>query len=104
MRKCRLASLAFAFFLLFAQQGAFLHAAWHANDTTAHQKNKSDGTVQGKLCDLHGAFGQVLGGGHTETPPTPLTEQLRETIEYRAHAFVVPALHVPLSRGPPLIS
>lgn len=97
-----ISALACALLLLVAQQSAFVHAAWHANEQApVHQKNKGDASFQGKFCGLHGAFGQVLGGAEPQTHPLPVSECLREAIEYRDFAPVVLELHVPLSRGPP---
>ena len=61
----RRALSAFAFvLLLFAQQAALTHAAWHVGEdlAVAHHDGKEKKSFQGSLCDLHGLFNQVLGG------------------------------------------
>ncbi len=106
MMKQRLATaIACAFLLLFAQQSAFMHAAWHAGDHGAtHHKNKGDASFQGKLCGLHGAFSQVVGGVQPGTVQQPFLRCAVVATDYRPNALVVPELHVPLSRGPPSLS
>ncbi|MEQ1772847.1 MAG: hypothetical protein ABL891_03600 [Burkholderiales bacterium] len=110
------------FLLLVAQQGALVHAAWHAGgDAHAHsthghaQENDvhdrdhdSDDSDhespagQASLCAFDLAFGQVLGGVHGSCA-LPVIAELRVAIA--SYAFnprlgteAVPAL----SRGPPI--
>jgi len=100
--------------LLVAQQGALVHATWHAgadahvHERYAHGQDAEHGLPPGKssqrnLCAFDLAFGQVLGGvqgsctpliiavlpaGHTPYPFNP-----------RPGSEAVPAL----SRGPPVL-
>lgn len=105
MKQRRFISFAWIFLLLFAQQSAITHAVWHASDHgPAQHKNKGDASYQGKLCGLHGAFSQVVGGVQPSAAQEPLPQCAAQTIEYRPGPLVVPELHVPLSRGPPLLS
>ena len=95
----------YIFVLLFAQQNAFTHAAWHAQEhPPAHHEGDGDASFQGGLCGLHGAFTQVLGGVQTAEKHHPCTQIDAETIEHRPDAQVTLELHVPLSRGPPVLS
>ena len=62
-----------AFLLLVSQQGALVHSVWHLNDYLAshglqsqagasHDQQSSDPSSQSRLCDLHSALGNLLGG------------------------------------------
>lgn len=106
MSKRRFApAIVYAFLLLFAQQSAFMHAAWHASDhAPAQHKNNGDASFQGKLCGLHGAFSQVLGGVQPSVAQQPLARCANEVLDDPPRAVIVPELHVPLSRGPPSYS
>jgi hypothetical protein len=109
MTKCRFSRFVCVFLLLFAQQSALAHAAWHAYTHTPWQdeqdhEDQDDASFQGKLCGLDGAFCQVLGGAQASAVHHALPQGSAETIAYRPHACVVPELHIPLSRGPPVLS
>jgi hypothetical protein len=104
MTKRRFTQVVYIFLLLFAQQSALTHAAWHASEhAPTHHENQGDAS-QGKLCGLHGAFGQVLGGMQAAAAHQPVSERIAETIEHRPGACVFLELQVPLSRGPPVFS
>ena len=63
MTKRRFTAFFCVFLLLFAQQAALTHAAWHAHHEHASTSRAAahDGSLQGELCALHGPFTQVLG-------------------------------------------
>jgi hypothetical protein len=93
------------FFLLFAQQGAFVHAAWHARQQAPVQhQDQGKASFQGDLCGLHGAFSQVLGGVQPTAVHHSVPQRIDKAIAHRPGACVVLELHVPHSRGPPLLS
>ena len=98
--KRTLLQLACVLLLLFAQQSALTHAAWHAHERHPAQQD-SDVSFQGGLCDLHIAFGAVLGGANAAPPQHPLPDRLDQHIAQRppAHAVVTPL--TPRSRAPP---
>ncbi len=90
--------------LLFAQQAAYTHAAWHAGEQGERHDRPHDTSFDAKLCDLHGAFAQVLGalpGSPTSLPDVPPCD---EQVSVPAAACVVPPVPVPTSRGPPTVS
>jgi len=104
----------FAFLLLAAQQGALLHAVWHAHDgrhAHQHDSHEHDGHAHGdqapsghaSLCMFDLAFGQVLGGAHdsglalTHVPVT--VERLHDITAPRLLAEAL----TPKSRGPPAL-
>jgi hypothetical protein len=88
------------FVLLFAQQAAYTHAAWHAGEQTQH-RSKQDATLQDSLCALHGALSQVLGGIHG-TPAAAAEACIACCVnEGRCNAPFVALLHSPPARGPP---
>jgi hypothetical protein len=99
--------------LLIAQQGALVHATWHAGgdahaaqtphnaadrESSAGQENRDS---QSNLCDFDLAFGQVLGGVHGSSAPQMAAELPAAIATYlfnpRLGSEAVPA-H---SRGPP---
>jgi hypothetical protein len=102
--------------LLIAQQGALVHATWHAagdihagetqhnaadRESSAGQQNRDSQSDQSNLCDFDLAFGHVLGGVHGSSAPQ-LTAELPAAIATylfnpRLGSEAVPA-H---SRGPP---
>jgi hypothetical protein len=104
MRWRKLARFLFILALLFAQQAAFAHAAWHAGEQAAGQERPHDASFQDKLCDLHGAFGEVLGAlsqsadrlPNAAVADTPSSEAPREWVAF--------SLRTPPSRAPPLVS
>jgi hypothetical protein len=107
------------FLLLVAQQGALVHATWHATggdayaqdarayDGRAHDSrdNKGDGeapTGQASLCAFDLAFGQLLGGVHGSCALPVIADLPAAIASYtfnpRLGSEAVPAL----SRGPPI--
>ena len=95
--------IVFILLLLFAQQAAFTHAAWHAHDQHPAQHDSKDKvSFQGSLCDLHVAFSAVLGGAHA----SPVHHAAQECGDERivlspARPLRVAESPTPLSRGPP---
>jgi len=90
--------------LLFAQQSALTHAAWHAHQPHSAQHDGRDkASFNGSLCDLHVAFSAVLGGAHA----SPVHHAVRECVDERIVRYTVPLLlsvaPSPLSRGPPAL-
>ena len=108
------------FLLLVAQQGAIVHATWHAGgDAQAHQQPDREGhdaheghaqdhdaspelpAGQASLCAFDLAFGQVLGGVHGSCALPVVTELPAVIAGYtfnpRRGSDAVPTL----SRGPP---
>jgi hypothetical protein len=94
----------FILLLLFAQQAAFTHAAWHAHDQHPAQHDSKDKvSFQGSLCDLHVAFSAVLGGAHASPVHHAVQECGNERIVYRLNPLRVAESPIPLSRGPPVL-
>ena len=106
------------FLLLAAQQGAFMHAVWHAHEglrlhssvgdesydsEDAHQGENKSRSNQASLCVFDIAFGQVLGGAHGVCAPLALVPTVDESID----DVTVPRPHAealsPKSRGPPVL-
>ena len=88
------------FVLLFAQQAAYTHAAWHAGEQAQHQ-SKQDASLQDQLCALHGALSQVLGGIH-DTPSAAVESFIAACVtECRCNARLTAPFHLPPARGPP---
>ena len=106
--------------LLIAQQGALVHAMWHASahaqaDRVAHTYDTHNGRAQtqplnhdvpagqGSLGAFDLAFGQVLGGTHSACLPAAFAPAVVE----RIHERTAPRLHAaalsPKSRGPPVL-
>ncbi len=102
------------FLLLIAQQGALVHATWHASsnahalglyNTTqpgqADQHSPDKQNSQGSLCAFDLAFGQTLGGVHGSSAPQVAVAHAPERCVQpyipRTSSESVPAL----SRGPP---
>jgi hypothetical protein len=105
MTQRRSISLVYVFLLLFAQQSAFTHAAWHAlGHPQQHQQDKGKASFQGDLCALHSAFSEVLGGVQAGAIPLDVSQGVAEAIPYRSRPSVVLQTHLPLSRGPPVSS
>jgi len=105
MTRRRYTQFIYIFLLLFAQQSAFTHAVWHAREPApAHHEDHDDTSFQGGLCGLHGAFTQVLGGVQAAEWRHPRPRIVAGTIEHRCCARVTLALHLPLPRGPPVLS
>jgi hypothetical protein len=105
MTRRRFTQFIYIFLLLFAQQSAFTHAVWHAREKPpAHHEDQGDTSFQGKLCGLHGALSQVLGGVQAVEIHHAIPAAIAEPIAQRSGARVVLELLVPLSRGPPVLS
>ena len=99
-----LARIVFILLLLFAQQAALTHAAWHASQAThapAHEDGKA--SFQGGLCDLHHAFGQVLGGVQAAAAPCMPRTAVDDIAPAYADAGCIQPFLAPLSRGPPFL-
>lgn len=103
-----------ALLLLAAQQGALLHAVWHAHDgqqahqhdAHAHDDHAHDHEApsgHASLCVFDMAFGQVLGGTHgcgLALAHVPVTvERLHDITSPRLLAEALS----PKSRGPPAL-
>ncbi|OGA11044.1 MAG: hypothetical protein A2W68_12610 [Betaproteobacteria bacterium RIFCSPLOWO2_02_64_14] len=105
MTRRRFTQFIYIFLLLFAQQNAFTHAVWHAREQPpAHHEDQGDASFQGKLCGLHGALSQVLGGVQAAEAHDANSQGVAEPIVHRSSAQVFLELRVPLSRGPPVLS
>ena len=90
--------------LLFAQQSALTHAAWHAHGQTPAQHDSNDkASFQGGLCDLHVAFSQVLGGVQATPVQHLVWDSVAERIAQRPRLCGFVETLVPLSRGPPVL-
>jgi len=97
--------LACVFLLLFAQQSALTHAAWHAHGQVPaqHHDGEDKASFQGSLCSLHVVFSQVLGGVHTTTLQPPAPEHFVEQTTQHEYSHCV-EVHLPfLSRAPPVL-
>jgi len=99
------------FLLLVAQQGAIVHATWHAGGgTRAHESDihghgteqRESPSGQRSLCALDLALGQVLGGVHGSCAPSVANALPAAIAIYkfnpRLGSDAVPAQ----SRGPPI--
>ena len=91
------------FLLLFAQQSALTHAAWHAHGQPPAQHDSNDPiSFQGDLCGLHAAFSQVLGGVQTNSVHHTARDSVAERIAHRPRLCGFVEALIPLSRGPPV--
>lgn len=86
--------------LLFAQQSALTHAAWHAGAAAPAQQD-SKGGLHGGSCDLHYAYAQVLGGVQSTAALCLAEPVIHEPAIARVAAVGVTRFLAPLSRGPP---
>jgi len=103
MTKRRFTQLVYVLLLLFAQQVAYTHAAWHARENApVHQPAKGDASLQGDLCGLHGTFSQVLGGVQPGTFHLSGAQGVGEAILPHFRPCNGRRLQVPLPRGPPV--
>ena len=113
MKRRALFHCVFAVLLLVAQQGALLHAVWHAHDGQQVQarnacelaKHSDRNTPsQAILCPFDMAFGQVLGGTHGSAQVLAFAPVVFEHI----HDLSAPRLQAealsPKSRGPPVLA
>jgi hypothetical protein len=101
--------------LLMAQQGALVHATWHAgSDARAQaspaQEQQRDGRQDSSrpgsktsLCAFDLAFGQVLGGTHSPCTPFAFIAAAVECIRDPALPQLRAAALTPKSRGPPVL-
>jgi len=97
--------LACMFLLLFAQQAALTHAAWHATHKSPPVQHEGNGkaSFQGGLCNLHVAFSQVLGGASACALPPRAAECFIPRAEHRERSHHA-AVSLPFfSRGPPVL-
>jgi len=91
------------FLLLFAQQSAFTHAAWHAHgQPPAHHDSSDRASFQGDLCGLHVAFSEVLGGVQATPVHHSVRDGVAERIAQRPRLCGFVETLTPLSRGPPV--
>lgn len=91
------------FLLLFAQQSALTHAAWHAGQQQIQLDSKDKVSFQGSLCDLHAVFGTVLGGAHASPVHQAAQSCIEERIAQRPRPLLFTTVPTPLSRGPPAL-
>lgn len=95
--------LACIFLLLFAQQSALTHAAWHAHgQPPVEHDSKDKASFQGGLCDLHAAFSQVLGGVQAIPVRHSVRNGVAERVTQRPRLCGFVETLTPLSRGPPV--
>ena len=90
--------------LLFAQQVAYAHSAWHAGEQGTRHERNHDASFHGKLCGLHGAFCEVLGALPSVLSPLPPSHATHAHPTGLCAAWVVLPLPTPPSRGPPASS
>jgi hypothetical protein len=101
------------FLLLIAQQGALVHATWHAGGdihagetqhdaadrgSSADQENRDS---QSDLCDFDLTFGHVLGGVHGSSAPQVTAELPAAIATYRFNPRLGSEAVPAHSRGPP---
>ena len=96
--------LACIILLLFAQQSALTHAAWHAKQTAPLEQENSGKAVHGGLCDLHHAFSQVLGGVQAAMSVCFVHARAVDLQYPCLYSPGILALLPPLCRGPPSFS
>ena len=96
------------FLLLFAQQSALTHAAWHAlvgstgpaqhvAAAPAHDTHSDDAAA----CVFDAAYGQVLGAGLGGAPAVVHQPLAHGAPAHWHRSFTTPQFLAPLSRGPP---
>jgi hypothetical protein len=92
------------FLLLFAQQSAIAHAAWHIHNPSPAQHD-GNGKVgfQGELCNLHSVFGQVLGGVHVSPLQLLAPGSYTGRVERRERSLCSSVSLAYLSRAPPVL-
>lgn len=90
--------------LLFAQQAAFGHAAWHAGEQAAGQERPHDASFHDQLCDLHGAFGEVLGALPQSADRLPTAAVAHILSGEAPREWAAFPLRTPPSRAPPIVS
>jgi hypothetical protein len=95
----------YVFLLLFAQQSALAHVAWHAQQgAPAKHDSSSKASFQGGLCDLDVVFSKVLGSGGTASHHDVPRPGRTERVLHRSCFVSFVEYLVPLSRGPPAFS
>ena len=105
VKRRRLLHFGFAFLLLFAQQVALAHAAWHAFDPASeHRQEQGDASFQGELCSLHGVFGQVLGGVQCDALALAVAPNVAADAAHAPVLRFVLFTELYRSRGPPEVS
>jgi hypothetical protein len=89
--------------LLFAQQGALSHQAWHIQDERAqHSGHQGKQNVAPGLCAFHLMFGTVLGAIGSAPSVIPLaTNAVERNVIRLTLSFPYFAI-IPASRGPPV--
>ncbi len=99
--------------LLIAQQGALVHATWHAGgdvhagqtprDAADHESSAGQESrdSQSNLCDFDLAFGQVLGGVHGSSAPQITAGPPAAIATYRFNPRLGSEAVPAHSRGPP---
>lgn len=90
--------------LLFAQQGALTHAAWHAGATSASHDKGDKGGLERSLCDLHKSLSQVTGGVPAQAVVSIVAVEPKAVLAGRWLPAAVVHFLAPLSRGPPFSS
>jgi len=95
--------LVLAVLLLFAQQVALTHGLSHAHSLAPEQQDPGKASFQGGSCNLHGVYGQVLGG----MPSSPVSHAEPFLSVEQGAALALPCVAAlalaPLSRGPPAL-
>jgi hypothetical protein len=91
--------------LLFAQQGALMHAIWHVHGTAAqpHDGDQKQ-SAQGDLCKLHGLFTQVVGGAPAPVVHFSMDDVLNEHIVHLSERRHSVRPLTARSRGPPRLA
>ncbi len=99
----------FVALLLIAQQGALVHATWHAGEALAHEHHAHDGDAsheppagEGSLCAFDLAFGQVLGGVHGACAPLLAVVAPAAATAWASNPRLSAESIAAQSRGPPL--
>ena len=102
--------------LLIAQQGAVVHATWHASGGSeshtahghdAHDEGEDTGheapAGQGSLCAFDQAFGQVMGGVHGACVPFLVYVPSAKPSVFALNPRLSAAAITAQSRGPPAL-
>ncbi len=92
--------------LLAAQHNALTHQVLHLQDYLPVKLQKNDAAkkaVHSALCDLHGAFAEVLGAVGSAAPPLRLAaNDAEQNVGLSASASPVTLVY-PAARGPPAL-
>ena len=100
--------------LLFAQQGALIHSAWHLHDyLPAHEHHDRAGAAhddgdeipssQAELCIFHAAFGSLFAGGCTAQPTIAAAGFFHWLATLPAVWRIAQPTLTPPSRAPPVL-